>query len=264
MQKTEFKVKIDGEDKGFTVRLPSGKLRKEAREYRQLVFKKKMFEVDENGKNTAVLASKAYNTLKEMGVWTDEKEARVVELAKLIDEKLHLLSKGKSEQVPNALKLREIIIKEVKPMRSEQFELLGQSKQLDSVTVESIADEAEIDYLVSKSTFNDDLSPTFTSLEDLYSKVDEEYAKEARTQLQILIGMFNPNWFSDLPENKLLKKHNFIDEKGNYIIDGKLVNSDGKPINDKGQLVNENGEAVNDYGDLVNEEGDIIGAADFD
>ena len=264
MQKAEFKVKVGYEEVEYSVKMPNGKLRREADEHRALIFKKKMFEVDENGKNTAVLASKAYNTLKEMGAWTDEKEARVIELGKLIEEKLRLLSKGKSDKVPTVQKLREIIIKEIKPLRAEQFDLLAQSKQLDSITVESIANEAEIDYLVAKCTYNQDLSLTFSSLDDYNSKSNEEYAREAKTQLQILMGIYNPNWYNELPENKMLKKHGFVNDKGQYVIDGNLVNSEGKRINDKGFLINDDGEQINEYGDLIDDEGNIKDAQDFD
>lgn len=264
MQKAEFKVKSGDEEKGYYVNMPSGKHRKEAREYKDRVFKREMLKVDENGKNIAVLSNQVYNLLKSHGVWTDEKEARVKEVSKLIEDKLRLVSKGKSEQVPTVEKLREIIVKEIKPLRIEQFELLGQSRQMDNLTVESVAAEAEIDYLVTQCTFDSDGERVYADLDDYQIKKNEPYTDEAINQLQILIGNANPNWLLDLPENKILKKYNLIDDKGNYIVNGVRVNSDGKPINEKGYLINEAGEQINEYGDRIDDEGNILDVVPFD
>lgn len=267
MAKVEFKVttKVNGVDEvaEYYINTPSGKLRKEAREYKDRVFKREMFKVDENGKNVAVLSNQVYNLLKSHGVWTDEQEARLKEVTKLIDEKLNLVSKGKSEAVPTVERLREIVIKEIKALRVEQFDLVGKSRQMDSITVEAIANAAETDYLTAFSTFDIDGELVFKSLDDYYAKVTEPYAEEANTQLQTVIGYINPNWLLELPENKLLKKHGLIDEKGNYLLNGVKVNADGKPVNDKGYLINEAGERINEYGDRLNDDGELLDVAPF-
>jgi len=264
MQKSEFTVKVGDTEQAYYVSMPSGKQRKEAREYKDRVFKREMLKIDENGKNIAVLSNQVYNLLKTHGVWTDEKEARVKELTKLIDEKIRLVSKGKSEAIPTVEKLREVVVKEIKPLRSEQFELLGQSRQMDNLTVESLAAEAEIDYLVAHCTFTSEGELVYSSLDDYYGKTNEPYTEEANIKLQILIGNINPNWIMDLPENKILKKYNLIDDKGNYIVGGVRVNSDGHPINEKGYRINAANEQINEYGDRIDDEGNILDSVDFE
>lgn len=267
MSKVDFKVttKVDGQDvvTEYYINTPSGKLRKEAREYKDRVFKREMFKVDENGKNIAVLSNQVYNLLKSHGVWTDDQEARLKEVTKQIEDKLNLVSKGKSEDVPTIERLREIIIKEIKALRVEQFDLVGKSRQMDNITVESIANTAETDYLTAFSTFDADGELVFKSLDDYYTKISEPLTEEANTQLQIVIGYINPNWLLELPENKLLKKHGLIDDKGNYLLNGVKVNADGKPVNDKGQLINEAGERINEYGDRLKDNGDLLDEVPF-
>ncbi len=271
MSKVDFKVttKVDGQDvvSEYYINTPSGKLRKEAREYKDRVFRREMFKTDENGKNIAVLSHQVYNLLKSHGVWTDEQEARLKEVTKQIDEKLNLVSKGKSADVPTIERLREIIIKEIKALRVEQFDLVGKSRQMDNITVEAIANAAETDYLTAYCTFyNDDEHRgqlVFTSLDDYYAKATEPYAEEANIQLQTVIGYINPNWLLELPENKLLKKYGLIDDKGNYLLDGVKVNADGKKVNDKGQLINDAGERINEYGDRLNDDGELLDVTPF-
>ncbi len=267
MQKAEFKVKVGDEEKTFVVRMPTSKQRAEAREYKNRVFKREMFKLDENGKNAAILSNQVYNLMKANGIWTDEKEQEIKDITKKIEEMIRLLSKGKSDEVPTLEKFREIIVKEVKPLRAKQFELLGESRQYESLTVESIAGQAETDYLVFKCTYDqtdgaDD--QVFSSIEDVQTRSTEQVAQDAEIQLGILIGTINPNWVMELPENKLLKKKGFVDEKGRYILAGKLVNSDGKSINEDGYLIDGDGNLINDFGDKIDKEGNILGDTPFD
>ncbi len=263
MQKLEFKVKVGDEELGYFVRLPNGKLRKEAREYKNKVFKQEAFKVDENGQSTAIFNHQVYNLLKSHGIWTDEKDERLKEVSKQLEEKLRLLSKGKTDAVPTADKLREMIIKEVKPLRYEQFSLLSESRQFDNITVESLSNQAEIDYLTAHSTFTELDEEVYSSINDFYAKASEPYTDEALTSINIIIGNSNKNWIMDLPENKLLKKCGFMNEEGQYVLDGALVNSEGKKINDKGFLINEEGVQVNEDGDVIDDNGELVKFNDF-
>lgn len=266
-QKAEFKIKVGEEELVYAVRMPTSKVRAEAREYKNRVFKREMFKLDENGKNAAILSNQVYNLMKANGVWTDEKDQEVKDITRKIEEKIRLLSRGKSDEVPSIAKLREIIVKEVKPLRSKQFELLGESRQYEGLTVESIASQAETDYLVYKSTFDqtdgkDD--QVFSSVEDVQARSSEPVTQEAETQLGILIGTINPNWIMELPENKILKKHKLIDDKGRYVLNGKIVNVDGKEINEEGYLIDGDGCLVNEFGDKIDKEGNLLESVPFD
>ncbi len=100
-------------------------------------------------------------------------------------------------------------------------------------------------------------------MEDFYAKETEPYTDEAVSSVNVIIGNSNKNWIMDLPENKLLKRHELMNDKGEYVLDGVLVNSDGKKINEKGFLVNKDGKQVNEDGDLIDDEGELLEVNSF-
>ncbi len=259
MQKAEFKVKVGDEEVGYYVVLPDGKTRKQAREVKADYFRKNAF------KEGIYFTHQIQDLLKKKGLWSDEKEEEIKTVTKQIEDKLKLLQKGKSEAVPNKDKLREIVVKEVKPLRTKQLELLSERSQLDSLSLESESQQLELDYLVVQSTYTEMGDKVFQSLSEYKEKEDEPYTEAAGRELAKLIGMSNPDWFKDLPENKLLIKYKFMNEKGNYIdIDGNLISSDGKRINDKGYYINEAGEQIDDAGNKINDEGEVTEFVEFD
>lgn len=260
MQKVDFKVKVGDEEKNFFVKLPDGKLRKEAREAKAKYFRVNAFKED------CVFSHQIPDLLKRKGLWSNEKDEEIKTVSSQIEEKVRLLSKGKSDKVPTKEALKEIIIKEVKPLRSRQIELLTEYSQLDGISIEKQSEQAEFNYLVAKSTFTDLGDPVYSSVEDYVEKADEPYSELAGAKLAELINNTgNTNWFADLPENKLLIKHKFMDTQGRYIdSEGNLVNSDGKRINDKGFFVNDKGEQIDSYGNLINDDGDVIEYVDFE
>lgn len=263
MQKVEFTVKVDGEDKTFLVRMPDSKMRRKAKELKNEFFAKKAFEPD------TVFANQVHELVKKKGLWSDAKDEEIKQVSKDIEEKIRLVSKGKSEKVPNRDALRKIIVDEVKPLRSKQLQLLAERSQLDDISLENAAQQLEIDYLISECTYEEsggDLgAKVFSSLEDYKLKADEPYSEEAGRKLSELIGLSNPNWLVDLPENKILIKEKLMNDKGFYLNkDGDLISVDGKRINDKGFYIDADGNQVDSNGDKVNDEGDIIEYNSFD
>jgi len=263
MNKREFTVKINDVDVKCFANEPDGKTKRKAAEYKAEVFKREAFKKDENGKLTAIFADQVYNLMREKGIWTDADDEELANVNKELDAKLALLAKGKSEQVDSKNKLREIVFKEVKVLRGKQFALLSKSTQFNQMTVESAAEEAELDYLAVHCVFNEDYIPLFSSIDDLYN-FDSEVRNVAKYELAVLMGNRDPDWTLKLPENKLLQKHNLMDAKGNYLLDGKLVNFDGKRINEKGFLLNENDELVDEEGNRIDEEGNLLEYKPFD
>lgn len=259
MQKAEFKVKVGDEEVGYYVVLPDGQTRKEAREFKADYFRKNAF------KEGVYFTHQIQDLLKKKGLWSDDKEEEIKKVTRDIDDKIKLLQRGKSEKVPTKAALREIVIKEVKPLRTRQLELLSERSQLDGLSLESEAQQLELDYLVVKSTFTDMQDKVYKSLEDYKEKSDEPYTEAAGRELAKLIGFSNPDWFKDLPENKLLIQNKFMNEKGNYIDkDGNLISADGKRINEKGFYINEAGEQIDDAGNKINDEGEVTEFVPFD
>lgn len=265
MKKVEFKITVDGVENTYFVREPSDKIRRLAGEYKAEVFKREAFKKD------AIFAEQVTSLMREKGIWTDADEAELLAVSKELDEKLALLSKGKTKEVPTVSDLRRMVIEDVKALRAKQFRLLAKSNKYHEITVEAITEEAENDYLTAFCTFTEGDDPAFTSEADTsvpsleaYLNSNEDLKIEAGRQVAILLGTNDPDWALKLPENKILQKHKLLDDKGFYVLNGVRVNSDGKPINDKGQLVNDKGELVDDNGNLITENGEPVDYTKFD
>lgn len=259
MQKAEFKVKVGDEEVGYYVVLPDGQTRKEAREFKADYFRKNAF------KEGVYFTHQIQDLLKKKGLWSDDKEEEIKKVTRDIDDKIKLLQRGKSEKVPTKAALREIVIKEVKPLRTRQLELLSERSQLDGLSLESEAQQLELDYLVVKSTFTDMQDKVYKSLEDYKEKSDEPYTEAAGRELAKLIGFSNPDWFVTLPENALLIKHKFMNSKGLLIDEeGNTISADGKRIDDEGYYINENNERVDSDGARINSDGEQIDFVPFD
>ena len=259
MKKVEFTVKVGDEEVGYNVRMPDGKMRKKARELKTDYFRKEVF------KDGVVFTHQLQDLLKRKGLWSDEKEEEIKTVTRDIEDKIKLLSKGKSEKVPNPQVLREIIVKEVKPLRNKQLQLLTERSQLDDLSIENASQQLEVDYLISECTYTAGDDKVFQSLEDYESRKDEPYAEEAGRKLSELIGLTSSNWVMDLPENKLLIKHKFMNTNGIYLDpQGNFISSDGRPVNEQGYFINSENEIIDDNGNRITENGEIIDYTEFD
>lgn len=265
VKKSEFKVNIDGVEEVYFVRQPSDKIQRQAAEYKAEVFKREAF------KPTAVFADQVYSLMREKGIWTDSDEAELKRVSKELEDKLTLLSKGKTKEIPTVADLRRVIVDDVKKLRAEQFKLLAKSNRYHDITVEAITEEAENDYLTAHCTFTEGDTFAFASQEDptvasldAYINANDTLKFESARQVAILMGTNDPDWALKLPENKILQKHKLLDEKGFYVSNGVRVNADGKPVNDKGQLINDKGDLVDNEGNIINEEGEPVEYTAFD
>jgi hypothetical protein len=258
MQKVEFKVKVNGEEKGYVVRMPDGKLRKKARDIKTDYFRQQAF------REGTVFSHQIKDLAKRKGLWSDEKDKEIENVTKELDEKIKIVSHGKSEAVPTLQALKEKIVKEIKPLRIKQLELLSERSQLDGLSIESEAQQLELDYLVSECTVTDMEERVYESLDDYKAKADEPYSEEAARKLSEMLGFTNPKWFNTLPENKLLIKYKLMNEDGNYINEqGQMVDSEGKRINAKGFYVNEKEEIIDVDGNRIDEDGNYLDVVDF-
>lgn len=257
MKKVEFKVKINDVEETYMLREPSPRMKRDAAEYKGEVFKREAFKKDENGKLVAVFQDQVYNLMREKGIWSDKDQEELTKVSQELEDKITLVNRGKSKEVDSVAKLREIVIKDIKELRSKQFALLSKSNKFSEITVESICNEAELDYLVCFSLRTDGDDPVYSSLED-YKNGVEELNDKASHEMSVLLGNSDPQWYLKLPENKILSKHKLIDEKGHYVLNGVRVNSDGKKINEDGFLINDNGEAIDENGNLIGKDGEPI------
>ena len=196
----------------------------------------------------ALLRAKLADYMKQQGLWSDEKDAKLKELVKLINQGERTLSKGgikKSEARSLALDMRQ--------WRMDQLELLSAQRSLDGLTAEGQSENSRFDCLVSLCVLSEDGNRMFANLDDYNNKADNPWAVDAASKLANLIYDFDEDHDKSLPENKFLLDYNFINE------DLHLVNGDGKTIDLDGRLVDEkSGRYINDDGDYIDIEGNLV------
>ena len=153
--------------------------------------------------------------------------------------------------------------------RNKMVELLSSRTDLDANTCEGKADAARFNFLFSCClVYNEDDDEH--KVDDLYfpnkldgylTKQDDPVAVAGATEFYYLVSG-SDNLDAKLPENKFLRKFNFVDKKLRLIDkDGRLINKDGKHIDEDGNFIKWNADGtsttVDPAGRIVNDEGNF-------
>lgn len=199
----------------------------------------------------AMLRSRLEDFMIEQGLWNEEKQKLLEEIDKKLVENLKKLKAG-------GMKLSEArqVALEIRAGRMQRLLLETKRTELDEFTVESQAENARFDYLVSVCLKDEEGKPVFESLDDYKEKSTESYAAKAAAALASMLHGLDQNWEANLPENKFLKKYNFVNEElrlvdksGNYVTsDNRLVDEDYNYVNEQGEKVDINGNKLDDDG----------------
>lgn len=227
-------VKIGDEERVIEIHKPTPKIEAEGNLASSKVFAKLVKEKDENGKTSYILRSQLNQYLSDIGIYSESDIDDINTFGNRIKELEELLSKGgkkKSEGRDAAIELRRL--------RYAMYVLLMKQTQFDKNTVEHFADNARMDYLVTKCICFEGGTPIWSSVDD-YTQ-DAALQEALSEPIGILAGMvsqYDPDFENNLPENKFLKKYNFCDDK--Y----RLINKDGKLIDTEGNLIDEDGNPV--------------------
>lgn len=240
----------DGKDLVLVVNKPNAKQLTDAQIVASNTFKEAV-------KKGGLLRAKLNEELATQGLWDKEKENKLIDLSRKINDGERRLARGgaggftKEEAKKLALDMRKY--------RNEQAQLLEKSRELDVYTIESQAENARFDYLVSVCVTFEDSRPAFASYEDYKEKATETYAADAAAALGELLYKIDTKLVDNLPENKFLKEYKFVDEKLRLVNkEGKLITEDGKLIDENNRYVNEEGKYVDVNGNLVDEAGNPI------
>ena len=248
MKTTEFTHEINGEDKKFSVVLPSAENQKEANKIYNTAFSDAI-------KAKALVRAKLDDVLVEQGLWDDKKQQEFNDLQNAILDGEKTLAKG---GIPLA-KAKEIAM-QMKKNRSSLRELISVKTSLDTHTAEGQADNARFNYLVSTCLVYSDTKETyFKGYQDYLNRSSESVAVLAAQHLASMIYGLDSDYEEKLPENKFLTKYKFIDNNLRLINkEGHLIDENGKLIDESGRYVNEKGEFVDKNGNLVTEKGDYV------
>jgi hypothetical protein len=248
MKTEDFKVKVNEEEKTFTVRSPSLNDQREAQKVYNQAFTDAI-------KSKSVVRAKMDDLLEEQGLWNDGKQKEYADLQKELLEGERKLAKGGfalSEAKKMALRMREV--------RNKIRELISVRTSLDNHSAEGQADNARFNYLVSVCVvYKDSENKYFANLEDYMGRIDDPVALAGAQKLANMIYGLDNNFEKNLPENKFLRKYKFVNDKLRFIDkQGKTVDSEGRLVDETGRYINDAGEFIDKEGNRVDAEGEYV------
>jgi hypothetical protein len=180
------------------------------------------------GPNRPLLRLELEAHLKNSGIWTEEDEAKVEALRADIVEQHNILRAGQGGLKDVG---RKAALKAMK-LREEIVNVYVKRRYLDDNTVEYHAEQAQRDYLNWACTVHaEDGSNYWSDVEAMkLDKASQAYDKALTIIMEDMYGI-SPDIEKNLPEQKWLRKHKFLDEQGNYINPktGEMVDEDFTP-----------------------------------
>ena len=202
----------------------------------------------------ALLRQKLGSYMEEQGLWNDDKQKEYDKTLTAILDKEKTLKKGGiklSEAKDMAIQMAED--------RVALRDLISEKTMMDANTAEGQADNTRFNYLMACCIVDPDTGkPIFAdedgnpSLEAYEESADNEYIADAASKLAEMMYGLDDDYEANLPENKFLKKFNFVNE------DLKLVNEEGQLVDTEGRLVNKDGRFINKDGDFIDIEGNPV------
>lgn len=244
--KNDFNIVVDDEKISLTLKqLDQKDLEAADREHAS-----KIAELIRSGGNKDLLFRQELDDyLRKMGVWSQEDDKEINRLQKQVAELIGKLKKG-------GIKLsegRNIAIK-ISEKRQEMIRIRSKRQIFDDRTIESLADEARIDFLVfSAVVHKEDGQRYWDTLDDLKKdKYSEPYQKGLSFVYEKVFGYDN-KFEQRLPENKWLKKYKFVDDELNLTDrkTGEFVDKDGNFVNEQMEELQEQYEILT--GDISEE-----------
>ena len=235
MAKAKNRFKVESEDlkgnkKVVFFKLPDTQITNEG----QLAYNTAFREALQSG---AILRQRLSQVMTEQGLWDEQKEAEYIKVLEDISDLEKTLQKG-GISLSDA---RHIAI-EMRQKRAEFRALIAERSSMDNNTAEGQADNERFSHLVYKCLLDEKGKALFTSKEHYESFAAEPYVTSAASQLAEKLYGLDPNYESNLPENKFLTDYKLADESL------RLVNKEGHliVIDDEGneRLIDESGRYV--------------------
>ena len=219
------------EEKQFAVIRPSVQIQTEANKLREKVWNEAFQEGN-------LLRRQLDDELKNRKLWNNQLQAEYDQLQFEVIQNTMTLEKG-------GIKLseaREIAI-ETSRKRQEMVEMLVSRSELDNHTCEGQADNEKFNFLFANClVYNDTGEKVYPNgLDDYNAQPNTDYSENGATEFYYLMSD-SESLDEQLPENKFLKKFNFIDEDKRFIerSTGRLITEDGRYIDDEGYYVEYN------------------------
>ncbi len=191
--------------------------------------------------------------MRSRGIWSSEEDKRFADITIEIRALELLLQRG-------GIKLsqgREIALR-MRGLREEILVLFNKRNQLDSITIEAVAEICKFAFLMTKCVLTENKTVYFANVEDCLDRGESQAAIESSIVLSSMV--YNTDTPSAaLYENEWLKDYDYLNKDGKLTDrKGRLVDSEGKLIDKDGRFIDENGKFVDIKGNPVNQEGDFI------
>lgn len=233
---------------------PSHKVTQDA----QLVYNLKVASLVRQGAKGGerlLLRSEVERHMEEMGIWTVEDRNRFRRLQNDIHVLEVVLRKG-------GMKLSEgrSIALRMMDFRAELLALYAKRAQLDSATIEAVAENHRFNYLVSQCALRADTGATFfADLDDYLDRASEPVAVQVAMTLAKMLYGYNDKFAESAYESQWLKKFKLADDQGRLTDrQGRLVDREGRLVNEMGRYVDEQGNLIDREGNRVDENGDLL------
>lgn len=192
------------------------------------------------------------------GIWDDEKDnkqKRIVEEISRLEKELYVSGKGgklKTSEGKN-------IAVEMRRKRAELRDHIGEKMSLEQNTAESLADNAQFDFLVANCTYYENGQKVYSDVDDYSTKSDSEIAFAAASALAQMMYAIDKDFEANLPENKFLKMFKFVNDDLSLVNDkGETVDTEGRRIDQFGYYINDEGKRVDRDGNLLDSNGNYI------
>ena len=226
--------KFEAQEKEFAVVRPSLQLLNEANKLRSKLFTQ-LFE------SGTMLRQQVDTHLKDRNIWNEKLQAEYDAVQSEVIEKTQRLERG-------GIKLSEArdLAIEISEQRQQLVSMLVDRSDIDNLTCEGQADNERFNFLFANClVYNDTGEKVYPDgLEDYMKNTSTDVATKGATEFYYL--MSNSESLDDqLPENRFLKKFNFVDDDMRFLERGtdRLITKEGKYIDDNGFYI-----AYNDDG----------------
>lgn len=226
--------KFEAQEKEFAVVRPSLQLLNEANKLRSKLFTQ-LFE------SGTMLRQQVDTHLKDRNIWNEKLQAEYDAVQSEVIEKTQRLERG-------GIKLSEArdLAIEISEQRQQLVSMLVDRSDIDNLTCEGQADNERFNFLFANClVYNDTEEKVYPDgLEGYMKNTSTDVAVKGATEFYYL--MSNSESLDDqLPENRFLKKFNFVDDDMRFLERGtdRLITKEGKYIDDNGFYI-----AYNDDG----------------
>jgi len=253
----QVEVKLeDGTVKKVLVKKPSNKLLSDAQVLGAKVWT--------NCTRDGIMTKKELEVfMRNRNIWDSEKDQQqqaLVDSISNLERELALGTDGKLTKKRG----KEIAIS-MRRLRLMLRNLISERLSLEQNTAEALSENAKFDFLVANCVYLEDgNTKVYNSLEDYNLKADDEVAYASANALAQMMYSIDKEFEEKLPENKFLKKFNFVNSDLSLVdAENNLVDIDGKRIDNEGYYLNESGDRVDLEGHVLDADGALALQAEY-